>query len=119
MFKRQENQLIDQTNFVEQAPFLEKQSSVLFDWQNIKKNRNLWPFMILAFCLVLLVLLFVIKAILQKNVPITEEVKEQNEVKISEPLKVRVEELKTDLKANNPTKQNLPFPQVDLEFNIN
>ena len=119
MFKRQENQLLDQTKFIEQAPLLEKTSLGLFAWQNLKNNRNLWPFLALAGSLIFIFFLLLLKSLRPNNNLPAPEMEQKEIVRTIEHLQSRVEELKTTLKANNPTKQNLPFPQVDLEFNIN
>jgi len=119
MFERKEIDAANQTEFVDQAQFLEKKSFGLFNLQNIKKNKNLLPFFILAFCIFFLFLIIILKVVFKEENVELEQNKEITEETQSDPLLVRVEELKEDLKTHNPTKQSLPFPEVDLEFNIN
>jgi len=61
----------------------------------------------------------IIKIIGNKQVPETEMIREAQEKVELDPLSLRANELRADLKDHDPTKQTLPFPQVDLEFNIN
>ncbi len=119
MFERQDFQSSNQTEFVDQAQFLEKQRTGLLDFRNLKKNKNLLPFSILIIFVLLFLLVVILKAFLpgdQAEIGKTEEVKEEVQV---DPMQSRVNELQENLKTHNPTKQSLPFPQVDLEFNIN
>lgn len=119
MFERKESHQTNQTEFVDQAQFLEKQRLGLFDLKNLKKNKNLLPFIILILFIVLLLVLFILKAVFRENNIETERIDEIKKEVQFDPLNLRVNELKETLKAHNPTKQSLPFPQVDLEFNIN
>lgn len=119
MFERKEIHQTNQTDFVEQVGFLEKQSSGLFNFKDLKKNKNLLPFVILIFFIVIFVILLVLRMVFRgQDIETTkaEEIKKETQF---DPLNMRVNELKESLKTHNPTKQSLPFPQVDLEFNIN
>lgn len=119
MFSRQEINPANQTEFVDQSQFLEKQSSGTFSLKNLRKNKNLLPFYILIFLVFIIFLLMILKIVLKEENITTETKKEtENSVEL-DPLSLRVNELKETLKNNNPTKESLPFPQVDLEFNIN
>ena len=119
MFSRQEINQANQTEFVDQSQFLEKQSSGAFSLKNLKKNKNLLPFYILIGLFFIIFLLMILKVVFKEKTVQTETKEEtKNSIQLN-PLSLRVNELKENLKSNNPTKENLPFPQVDLEFNIN
>jgi hypothetical protein len=119
MLKRQESNATNQTEFVDQAQFLEKSATNLLNLHDLKKNRNLLPFIILGGFILLFLLLLILSVFAKKNVQEVEEVKKTQVETETDPLKLRVTELKEDLQNHNPTKQTLPFPEVDLEFNIN
>lgn len=119
MFERKETNQINQTEFVEQVQFLEKRSAGLFNLKDLKKNKNLLPFMVLIVFIFIFILLLVLRVVLNKTNTEEEQISETEIETQSDPLNVRVNELKESLKEHNPTKQSLPFPQVDLEFNIN
>jgi cell division protein FtsX len=119
MFGRQDLQPSNQTEFVDQAQFLEKQSTSLLNLRNLKRNKNLLPFIILVVLILLFLILVTLKALLPSNSTETEKTEEVKQEMQTDPLQLRVNELQESLKAHNPTKQSLPFPQVDLEFNIN
>jgi len=119
MFERKEIHPTNQTEFVEQVQFLEKESSGLLNFRNWKKNKNLLPFVVLMFLIILFAVLIISIVFLRKDDMEMEQTKEVKEEIQSGPLNIRVNELRESLKIHNPTKQSLPFPQVDLEFNIN
>lgn len=119
MFERKETHSTNQTEFVDQAQFLEKDSSGLLNFRNLKKNKNLTPFVVLMVLIIFFAVLIVLRVLLKKDNVETEQTKEVKEEIESDPLNLRVNELRENLKTHNPTKQSLPFPQVDLEFNIN
>lgn len=119
MFERKEIHQTNQTEFVEQAGFLDRQSSGLFNFKDLKKNKNLLPFIILIFFIVVLVLLLILRTLLKEQNIETKKVDETKTEIQMDPLSARANELREILKTHNPTKQSLPFPQVDLEFNIN
>ena len=118
MLKREEIGDINQTEFVDQAAFLEEEK-VGPSLEDIKKNKNLLPFYILVGVIVLLVLIFLLSLVLRRQVDndegtqLIEETYEE-----LDPLTQRVKNLENELEAADPTRQSLPFPQVDLEFNI-
>lgn len=118
MSLRNENNQSDQTEFLDQAQFLENSSSKFFHLEDLKKNKSLRPFYILSLLIVCL-LAVVLFNIFSKQ-QIADEVKntEIEEDLSLDPLNQRVYELREDLKTHDPTKQSLPFPQVDLKFNI-
>lgn len=119
MFERKEIHQTNQTEFAEQAGFLEKKSSGLFNFKDLKKNKNLLPFIILIGFIIFFVLLLILRVVFRKkNIAVEQVSKTKTEIQ-SDPLIIRTEELRESLKTHNPTKQSLPFPQVDLEFNIN
>jgi len=116
---RNENNQINQTEFAEQAQFLEDRPTNFFHFKDLKKNKNLRPFYLLALVFFILVALFLVQAFSQK--PPEDEVinyRVAEDLQL-DPLNQRVYELKENLKMHDPTKQSLPFPEVDLKFNIN
>lgn len=119
MFSRRETNQADQTEFVEESGFLENGPKKKFNFQEFKKNKHLLPFYILIGVIAFLVLLLILRLLLSKKAvdetgaPLTQE-----SIEVS-PLMQRTEELRQELKEDDPTKQSLPFPQVDLKFNIN
>lgn len=119
MSLRNENSQADQTEFIEQVPFFDHQSSKLFSWQEIKKNKSLRPFYILVLVFVSLTAISILGLMLKRapEPEVNREIVRENIQ--SNPLVQRALQLREDLKAHDPTKQSLPFPQVDLEFNIN
>ncbi len=119
MSLRNENSQANQTEFVDQAPFLDNKSSRIFSLGEIKKNKNLRPFYILSFSFVLLVAIFFLIITSRKQQVEEQVLNEVEENSALDPLSQRAYELREDLKDHDPTKQSLPFPQVDLEFNIN
>ncbi len=119
MSLRNENSQANQTEFVDQVQLFENRSPKFFHLKDFKKNKNLIPFYLLVILFFSLVLFFLFAVVLKKK-PATDVV--INQVEKSPdlgPLNQRAYDLKEDLKAHDPTKQSLPFPQVDLEFNIN
>jgi len=119
MFERKETHSTNQTEFVDQAQFLEKESSGLLNFRDLKKNKNLVPFIVLMFLIIFFALLIILRVLFKKDNVEMEPTKEVQKEVQSGPLNLRAEELRENLKMHNPTKQSLPFPQVDLEFNIN
>lgn len=119
MSLRNEATQANQTEFVDQAQFLENKHAGLFDFKNLKQNKSLRPFYGLIFVLIFILLIFVLSIVFKKQ-PEKETVFDQTESNVKlDPLNQRVSDLREDLKDHDPTKQSLPFPQVDLEFNIN
>lgn len=119
MSLRNENSQANQTEFVDQAPFLYNKSSKIFDFKEIKKNKNLRPFYIISFLFVFLVAAFFLIIASRKQQVEDKVINKVEEDATLDPLSQRAYELREDLKDHDPTKQSLPFPQVDLEFNIN
>lgn len=119
MSLRNENSQANQTEFIEQAPFLENRSHSFFSFSDLKKNKSLRPFYILFALLFLIFLIFLFSILFKKNPEQEIVVNNVEETVQLDPLNQRVYEMKEDLKDHDPTKQSLPFPQVDLEFNIN
>ena len=119
MLKREETGDINQTEFVDQAAFLEEEGKMRPSLEDIKKNKNLLPFYILVGVIVLSVLIFLLFSLLRRRInnnddsQLIEETYEE-----LDPLTKRVRSLENELEAADPTRQSLPFPQVDLEFNI-
>lgn len=119
MSLRNENSQANQTEFVDQAPLLENKSSKLFSFKEIKKNKNLRPFYLIAFSFVFLVAIFFLIIASRQQQAEEQVVNKVEKDAALDPLSQRAYELREDLKDHDPTKQSLPFPQVDLEFNIN
>ena len=119
MPSRNELSQASQTEFVEQAQFLEKKSLKLLNLRDLKKNKSLLPFYILIFVLFFAFLLTMLSIFFKKQPQLNKSVEQKEENVKLDPLSQRAYELKQDLKEQDPTKQSLPFPRVDLEFNIN
>lgn len=115
---RNETSQANQTEFVDQVALMDNKPIKFFKVQDFRNNKSLLPFYILIGLFFLFVFLLILRAVFQPK-PLPNPVFEQNEVVVeSGPLNKRVYELREELKEHNPTKQSLPFPQVDLEFNI-
>ncbi|AKM81394.1 MAG: hypothetical protein UT13_C0001G0432 [Candidatus Pacebacteria bacterium GW2011_GWF2_38_9] len=119
MFSRKEFNQTSQTEFVEDGAFIESSAHKKFNLRDLKNNKNLLPFYILIAVLFFFFLLMIIKIIGNKQTPEAEMIKKVEEKIELDPLSLRANELRANLKDHDPTKQTLPFPQVDLEFNIN
>jgi hypothetical protein len=115
----QDNISADQTAFVEHMSLGGSGRGRKFDWRQLRQNKNLLPFYVLlggfaVFALLLFIWLNV------ANRPRSEEaalVREQAQVDLS-PLQTRVYQLRQELRDSDPTKQQLPFPSVDLVLSI-
>lgn len=119
MTSRNENNQADQTHFVDQVHFVENKSGRFFDWRDLKNNKNLLPFYILIGLFFLIVFLIILRLIFRVDPEPEKKFQAEEEIIEIGPLNKRVYDLREELKEHNPTKQRLPFPQVDLEFNIN
>ncbi len=119
MPSRNETSQANQTEFVDQARFLENKSTKFFTIRDFKNNKSLRPFYALIIVLFSILLLTVLAVFFKKNPQEAPVIKQTEKDVRLDPLNQRVYELKEDLKEHNPTKQTLPFPRVDLEFNIN
>lgn len=119
MIWRNEASQANQTEFVDQVPLIEAQQRRVLSWSQLRSNKNLRPFYLLIGLFIFLVVLLFLRLLLSKPEP--EVIFEPTPVAPREvgPLHKRVYELREELRANDPTKQHLPFPQVDLQFNIN
>mgnify|MGYP001236021366 CR=1 FL=1 len=116
---RSANSNLDQTAFVTAQPFLSSSPQQLFNFKQLKKNRNILPFYILLGVMLLLLALFVIALSSRREVaPQAGVTPTPTPMGNISPLQNRVNQLRSDLKAADPTRQLLPFPQVDLEFNL-
>lgn len=118
-FLRNETSQANQTEFVDQVQFMDGKAKKHLSFKDLQKNKSLRPFYALIIAL-FLILIFTFLSIFLKKAPDPEPVFDQQKESVElGPLNRRVEELRETLKENNPTKQSLPFPRVDLEFNIN
>lgn len=118
MPSRNSGNAIDQTTFVEETEFLENQPKKLLNLKELRKNKGMLPFyLLLGFFFLIVAMMFA--RIFAPRTAAPEVVKPTPTNKALDPLTARVYELREDLKLHDPTKQSLPFPQVDLEFNIN
>jgi len=109
---------VSQTEFVDQAQLLEADSGKKFKWQDLKNNKNLRPFYVLIGLFFFVVFIFVLRLLMQAPPEQPKEFERAEELVELSPLNKRVYDLREELKEHNPTRQRLPFPQVDLEFNI-
>jgi hypothetical protein len=119
MSSRNELNSASQTEFVDQTQLMFSRSRAPIGWQDLKKNKNLLPFYILVGLFIFFVLLFVLRAFMQAPPEQARIIEKNEEIVEVGPLNQRVLNLREALKEHNPTKQRLPFPQVDLRFNIN
>lgn len=119
MSGRNEISSTNQTEFVDQAVFFENKSSGIFNFKDFRKNKSLRPFYILMFLLFFFLLIFILGMVFRKKPEKTVIPDSGVENVKLDPLNQRVSDLREDLKDHDPTKQSLPFPEVDLEFNIN
>jgi hypothetical protein len=118
-FLRNETTQANQTEFVDQVQFLDAKPKQHLSFKDLQKNKSLRPFYVLIIVL-FLILFFTFLSIFLKKAPDPDPVFNQKEENVElGPLNQRVYELRETLKEHNPTKQSLPFPRVDLEFNIN
>ncbi len=111
---------LDQTHFIEQAGFEQRAHGQRFNWRDLRSNKNLLPFYLLAVALVLVVVLFFLRLLLASRGEPEEQqfVREQVQVELG-PLQTRVYQLRQTLRDSDPTKLQYPFPSVDLELSIN
>jgi len=111
----------DQTSFVDQAPTWQQATEKKISLrENLQKNKNLRPFYIL---IAFLVLLFLILLFVRLNPQPVKEVEEASNVQVEEridldPLEERIQSLQRQLELAEPTRQDLPFPNVDLELSL-
>jgi len=110
----------DQTAFLDQAPLYEGKGKHSFSWREFKENKNLLPFYLLSAAIVLIIFLVLVFIFLANRPKQEEALVNRAQPSVDQgPLQQRVYELKQTLRDNDPTKQALPFPLVDLQFNIN
>jgi hypothetical protein len=114
---------IDQTNFANQEPIYEEPA----DYDEIRKSLSFFKtkkgkmISILAalfgFFLSLIIILFFVFN--KKPLDLVEKEKEPSQEIIQlDPLRTRIKVLADDLDQADPTKQELPFPPVDLSIRI-
>lgn len=115
----QDNLPADQTAFLEQLRLNDSGQRRKFNWRELKQNKNLLPFYVLiGGSAVFALLLFVWLNLISRPAP--EEavlVREQTQVDLG-PLQTRIYQLRQELRDSDPTKQQLPFPLVDLTLSI-
>lgn len=109
---------VSQTEFVDQVQLLEADSAKSFSWRDLKNNKNLRPFYVLIAVFFFVVFIFVLRLLMQTPPAQPKEFERTEELVELSPLNKRVYDLRENLKEHNPTRQRLPFPQVDLKFNI-
>ncbi len=117
--KYQYNQ--DQTVFVDQAPLWQKASQEKINLKkNLTGNRNLKPFYFMMAGLFLLFAFYIIIVFLPKREKqiVSEEVEVQEEILEADPLEQRIQSLKDDLKAADPTRQTLAFPNINFKISF-
>jgi hypothetical protein len=111
----------DQTIFVDQAPLWQKASQKKMGLkENLTKNKNLKPFYFLMAGVFLFFALYIILVFIPKRERQTEPVQIEVEEELLEahPLEQRIESLQEDLKAADPTRQTLAFPNVNLKISF-
>ncbi|MFA6814056.1 MAG: hypothetical protein GX943_01065 [Candidatus Pacebacteria bacterium] len=111
----------DQTVFVDQAPLWQKASQDKIDLKsNLTRNKNLKPFYFLMAGIFLIFAFYIIIVFLPKRekrvVLVEPEVDE--EILEAHPLEQRINFLKEDLKAADPTRQTLAFPNINFEISF-
>ena len=109
---------LGQTEFSSESPMFEPNQRVLFDARNIKGNRNLSIFYILAAVLVFIFLIIFLYAKFYRPPTVESPIVPTPTPVNNDPLMKRVESLDVELKAADPMRQALPFPNVDLKFNL-
>jgi cell division protein FtsL len=111
----------DQTIFVDQAPLWQKASQKKMGLkENLTRNRNLKPFYFLMAGVFLLFSLYIILFFIPKRnrqVKTLEPSVEEESLE-AHPLEQRIEALQEDLKAADPTRQTLAFPNVNLKISF-
>jgi len=124
MSRRSPSNIPNQTDFVDQAVLLkeegQQQTTPLEEFNKVKKSKKMWPFYALAAVIVFLAIVASM-LILSRHGSEGDAAQEEEVVEVEslDPLTQRVNTLKLELEEADPTRQSLPFPQVDLEFNIN
>lgn len=110
---------LNQTEFAIDQTFYSNNPNKLFNFKQLKKNRNVLPFYILMGILLFFFALMIIVA-LSKKAPQEEEKKiiAPTENINNHPLQIRIDQLQADLKEADPTRQILPFPRINMEFNL-
>jgi hypothetical protein len=111
----------DQTIFVDQAPLWQRASQKKMGLkENLTRNRNLKPFYFLMAGVFLLFALYIILFFIPKRNNQAEIVEPSVEEELLEahPLEQRIEVLQEDLKAADPTRQTLAFPNVNLKISF-
>lgn len=109
---------LNQTHFREEIPLIEKRKEKMLSLSSFK-NKNLAPFYILAGLLFLFLSILLFS--LAKRISSSPEEKVNEAFVVDDkvdPLAQRVLELKASLKDADPTRQTLPFPQIDLKFSM-
>lgn len=113
----EENSDSNQTGFVSDLPFRQSQSSASVPMPSKKKTPTI---LIVAAAIFFLILAVLFLAMSRRQMLGTEELSPTpTPLKMeSDPLQLRIETLRSDLKDADPTRQTLPFPQIDLEFSM-
>jgi len=111
----------DQTVFVDQAPLWQKTSQKKMSLkENIRKNKNLKPFYFLMAGVFLFFALYIILVFIPKREtqPELAETEPEEVLLEAHPLEQRIEALQEDLRAADPTRQTLAFPNVNLKISF-
>ena len=111
----------DQTIFVDQAPLWQKASEKKMGLkENLTRNKNLKPFYFLMAAVFLFFALYIILVFIPKRENQVKEVETvvEEEVLEAHPLEQRIKALEEDLKAADPTRQTLAFPNVNLKISF-
>ena len=116
--------LLNQTSFSEEEPLLEKPADYDEKLANRKKFfktkqeklLKILIFLFSFFLILIIALYFVFKK--PKPVEIEKPTEKVEQVQSLDPLRKRIKVLSEDLNEADPTKQELPFPPVDLKIRI-
>ena len=118
----------DQTQFVAEEPLFEQ--PVKLTAPHVSKPENSEPkkpskkrvFMLVTMGLFFfLLLLIVIAAAMRRQTSPLDEgevIEEEQQEKMIDPFRQRIKDLGAELKAADPTKDDLPFPPVDMDIRL-
>jgi len=111
----------NQTVFVDQAPLWQKASQNKIDLKsNLTRNKNLKPFYFLMAGVFLMFAFYIIVVYIPKReaqVAMPEPEPEEVVLEVG-PLEKRVRALQDDLKAADPTRQTLAFPNINFKISF-
>lgn len=112
----------NQTQFTADEPLLEQPIQPVVtptDPAPIKKSPPKWlvPAIVGVGVITLLIILIALRSRSEINLP-PESVVQPPPARELSPLELRLEEIRLQLRAANPTLQELPFPPLDMQLKI-